>query len=32
LVERATGNPVTAFGRGLAPVIGALLWPVLAGM
>jgi len=31
-VDGATGNPVTAFGRWLAPVIGALLWPVLAGI
>jgi rod shape-determining protein MreD len=30
-VDGATGNPVTAFGRWLAPVIGALLWPVLVG-
>jgi rod shape-determining protein MreD len=28
-VDGATGNPVTAFGRWLAPVIGALLWPLL---
>ncbi len=28
-VDGATGNPVTTFGRWLAPVIGALLWPVL---
>jgi rod shape-determining protein MreD len=28
-VDGATGNPVTNFGRWLAPVIGALLWPVL---
>jgi rod shape-determining protein MreD len=26
-IDGATGNPVTAFGRWLAPVIGALLWP-----
>ena len=31
-VDGATGNPVTAFGRWLAPVIGALLWPLLAGI
>jgi rod shape-determining protein MreD len=30
-VDGATGNPVTAFGRWLAPVIGALLWPLLCG-
>ena len=28
-VDGATGNPVTAFGRWLAPLIGALLWPPL---
>ncbi|GAC1328547.1 MAG: rod shape-determining protein MreD [Steroidobacteraceae bacterium] len=28
-VDGATGNPVTTFGRWLAPVIGALLWPLL---
>jgi rod shape-determining protein MreD len=31
-VDGATGNPVTAFSRWLAPVVGALLWPVLTGM
>jgi len=31
-IDGATGNPVTAFGRWLAPVIGALLWPVLVGI
>ena len=31
-VDGATGNPVTTFGRWLAPVIGALLWPLLAGI
>jgi rod shape-determining protein MreD len=30
-VDGATGNPVTAFSRWLAPVIGALIWPLLAG-
>jgi rod shape-determining protein MreD len=30
-VDGATGNPVTSFGRWLAPVIGAALWPLLAG-
>jgi rod shape-determining protein MreD len=29
-VDGATGNPVTNFSRWLAPVIGGLLWPVLA--
>src|SRR5450631_4932007 len=28
-IDGATGNPVTTFGRWLAPVIGALLWPLL---
>ena len=31
-IDGATGNPVTSFGRWLAPVTGALLWPVLAGL
>jgi rod shape-determining protein MreD len=31
-VDGATGNPVTAFSRWLAPIIGALLWPVLANL
>ena len=31
-VDGATGNPVTTFGRWLAPVIGALLWPVIVGI
>jgi rod shape-determining protein MreD len=31
-VDGATGNPVTAFGRWLAPLIGALIWPLLAGL
>jgi len=30
-VDGATGNPVTSFGRWLAPVIGAVIWPFLAG-
>src|SRR5271170_7823466 len=30
-VDGATGNPVTTFGRWLAPVIGALLWPLMVG-
>jgi rod shape-determining protein MreD len=29
-VDGATGNPVTAFSRWLAPVTGALIWPLLA--
>ena len=31
-IDGATGNPVTSFGRWLAPVTGALLWPVLTGL
>jgi rod shape-determining protein MreD len=31
-VDGATGNPVTAFGRWLAPIIGALLWPLLVAI
>jgi rod shape-determining protein MreD len=31
-IDGATGNPVTTFGRWLAPVIGALLWPVIGGI
>jgi rod shape-determining protein MreD len=30
-IDGATGNPVTAFGRWLAPVIGAAIWPLLVG-
>ena len=30
-VDGATGNPVTSFGRWLAPVVGGILWPLLAG-
>ena len=30
-VDGATGNPVTSFSRWLAPLTGALIWPVLAG-
>jgi rod shape-determining protein MreD len=30
-VDGATGNPVTTFSRWLAPIIGALIWPILAG-
>lgn len=29
-IDGATGNPVTNFGRWLAPVIGAILWPLVA--
>ena len=31
-VDGATGNPVTAFSRWLAPVIGGLIWPLVAGI
>jgi rod shape-determining protein MreD len=31
-VDGATGNPVTTFSRWLAPVVGALIWPLLAGI
>ena len=31
-VDGATGNPVTTFSRWLAPVIGALIWPLLAAV
>jgi rod shape-determining protein MreD len=31
-IDGATGNPVTSFGRWLAPPIGALLWPLLSGL
>jgi len=31
-VDGATGNPVTTFSRWLAPVIGALIWPLLTGL
>lgn len=30
-VDGATGNPVTSFSRWLAPVVGALIWPLLVG-
>jgi rod shape-determining protein MreD len=30
-VDGATGNPVTSYSRWLAPVTGALIWPLLAG-
>ncbi len=28
-IDGATGNPVTSFGRWLAPVIGAAIWPLM---
>jgi rod shape-determining protein MreD len=31
-VDGATGNPVTTFSRWLAPVIGAILWPMLGAL
>jgi len=31
-VDGATGNPVTTFGRWLAPVTGAVLWPLMIGI
>ena len=30
-IDGATGNPVTTLSRWLAPVIGAVLWPVMVG-
>src|ERR1700678_778671 len=30
-VDGATGNPVTSFSRWFAPVVGAVIWPLLAG-
>jgi rod shape-determining protein MreD len=30
-VDGATGNPVTNFSRWLAPLIGALIWPLMVG-
>jgi rod shape-determining protein MreD len=30
-IDGATGNPVTSFGRWLAPLIGALVWPLMVG-
>ena len=30
-IDGATGNPVTSLSRWFAPVIGAVIWPVLAG-
>ena len=31
-IDGATGNPVTTLSRWLAPVIGAVLWPVMVGV
>ncbi len=31
-VDGATGNPVTNFARWLAPIIGALIWPLMVGI
>jgi rod shape-determining protein MreD len=31
-VDGATGNPVTTLSRWLAPVIGALIWPIMVGV
>jgi rod shape-determining protein MreD len=31
-VDGATGNPVTTFSRWLAPVTGALIWPLLVSI
>lgn len=31
-IDGATGNPVTALSRWLAPVIGALFWPIIVGV
>jgi rod shape-determining protein MreD len=31
-IDGATGHPVTSFGRWLAPIIGALIWPALVGL
>jgi rod shape-determining protein MreD len=31
-IDGATGNPVTTFSRWLAPLIGALLWPIMAAL
>jgi rod shape-determining protein MreD len=31
-IDGASGNPVTAFGRWLAPVIGGLIWPLIAAL
>jgi cell shape-determining protein MreD len=31
-VDGATGNPVVTYSRWLAPVIGGLIWPLVAGL
>jgi hypothetical protein len=31
-VDGATGNPVVNYGRWLAPVVGAVIWPILSAM
>jgi rod shape-determining protein MreD len=31
-VDGATGNPVVTYSRWLAPVIGGLIWPLVAGI
>jgi rod shape-determining protein MreD len=31
-IDGATGNPVTTFSRWLAPLIGALIWPLVAAI
>lgn len=31
-IDGATGNPVTTFSRWLAPVIGALIWPLIGAI
>ena len=31
-VDGATGNPVTTLSRWFAPIVGALLWPAVAGV
>ena len=30
-IDGATGNPVTSFSRWFAPLVGAIIWPLLAG-
>ncbi len=31
-IDGATGNPVTTFGRWLAPVVGGLIWPLISAL
>lgn len=31
-IDGATGNPVTTFSRWLAPLIGAIMWPIVGGL